>query len=221
LLKGISPDAGLARRIDLISARLIGTPYVDNPLGGGPGLPERLKISLDGFDCVTYVETVLALACSHGVEDVAGAVRRMRYERGIIAWSHRNHYMIDWAANNEQRGLIKNITAGPGAVTKERKLTVVKGLPERFARFACIPKRRMARASRLAETGDVVLFVSAKKMLDVFHTGFIVRRGDDLLLRHAARSRGEVVEQELSEFLKENRMSGVILLRPLAGKVTS
>ena len=33
-------------------------------------------------------------------------------------------------------------------------------------------------------------------------------------MRHASRSKGFVVEQELSEFLKSNRMAGVIVMRP-------
>jgi hypothetical protein len=33
-------------------------------------------------------------------------------------------------------------------------------------------------------------------------------------MRHASRSQGFVVEQELREFLKTNRMAGVIVVRP-------
>jgi hypothetical protein len=218
LLDEAAKEPTLAGRIDVISARLIGHPYDANPLGGGPDSSETLTISLGGFDCVTYMETVLGLARARNVEEFVEAVRRMRYERGIIDWFHRNHYMIDWAEKNEKRRLVRNITAGPGAITKSRKLTVVKGLPEKSADFACIPKRSVNRVLDRIETGDMILFVSAKKNLDVFHTGFAVRRGYDLFLRHATRSKGEVVEQKLSEFLKSNRMSGIILLRPLGEK---
>ncbi|HJQ69110.1 MAG TPA: N-acetylmuramoyl-L-alanine amidase-like domain-containing protein [Blastocatellia bacterium] len=204
-----------AARIDAVSARLLGSRYDTDPLGGGPDATEELTISLEGFDCVTYVETVLALAQSRGVEEFVEAVRHLRYERGIIDWRRRNHYMIDWAEENERRGVIKDITAGPDAVRKTRELAVVKGLPNKHASFDCIPKRRINRVANGLETGDVILFVSAKKNLDVFHMGLLVRRGEELLLRHATRSRGEVVEQKLSEFLKNNRMSGMILLRPL------
>ena len=218
LLDLASKEPTLAGRIDAVSARLLGARYETNPLGGGPEAAEELTISLEGFDCVTYVETVLALAQTGGVEEFVDAVRRLRYERGIIDWFHRNHYMIDWAENNERRGVIKDITAGPEAVRKTRVLTVVKGLPEKHATFDCIPKRRIKRIANGIETGDVILFVSAKKSLDVFHMGLLVRRGEELLLRHATRSKGEVVEQKLSEFLKNNRMSGIILLRPLGKK---
>ncbi len=215
LLREAARQSSLAGRIDVISSRLIGLPYLENPLGGGPDSRESLRIPLEGFDCVTYIETVLALASSRRVEEFVDAVRRMRYEGGRVDWFHRNHYMINWAEKNEKRKLIKNITAGPEAVKKSRKLTIVKGLPARAAEFDCIPKFRMNRVRGRVETGDVILFVSARKNLDVFHTGFVVKRDGELFLRHATRSKGKVIEQKLSEFLKGHRMSGVILLRPL------
>jgi hypothetical protein len=63
------------------------------------------------------------------------------------------------------------------------------------------------------QTGDLIFFASTRKHLDVFHAGIIVR-GKKVSLRHASRSKGSVVEQELSEFLKANRMTGVIVMRP-------
>jgi hypothetical protein len=59
------------------------------------------------------------------------------------------------------------------------------------------------------------MFVSTRKHLDVFHAGILIRRGEDILLRHATRSAGKVVEQDVGEFLRSNRMSGFILARPL------
>ena len=56
--------------------------------------------------------------------------------------------------------------------------------------------------------------MSTRKNLDVFHAGIIVRDGNSVLMRHASRSQGAVVEQELSEFLKANRLAGVIVARP-------
>ena len=60
----------------------------------------------------------------------------------------------------------------------------------------------------------MICFVSTRKNLDVFHAGIIVRDGTKILMRHASCSRGCVVEQELSEFLKANRMAGIIVVRP-------
>ena len=61
-----------------------------------------------------------------------------------------------------------------------------------------------------------MFFVSTRRNLDVFHAGILVRDGKNIRLRHASRSQRSVVEQELTEFLKANRMAGVIVVRPRA-----
>jgi hypothetical protein len=60
----------------------------------------------------------------------------------------------------------------------------------------------------------LIFFASIRKHLDIFHCGIIVRDDDRILVRHASRSRGAVVEQDLNEFMKANRMAGVLIARP-------
>ena len=72
----------------------------------------------------------------------------------------------------------------------------------------------MPRLAAYLQTGDLIFFVSTRKNLDVFHAGILVRTDQRLLMRHASRSEGFVVEEELNEFLKANRMAGVIVMRP-------
>jgi hypothetical protein len=80
--------------------------------------------------------------------------------------------------------------------------------------FRYFPKRKLAQVSRRLKDGDLIFFVSTRKGLDVFHTGIVFRDADRVILRHAARSRGGVVEQELAEFVRSNRMPGFIIVRP-------
>jgi cell wall-associated NlpC family hydrolase len=204
----------LGERIDRLSARLLGRPYRIKPLGGGPGVPEVLRASLAGFDCVTFVETVLALAQARDAADFTRVLRRLRYKGGRPAWSARNHYMTGWAKENAARGLVRDLTRGPGTVRKERVLSVVPGLPPERVRFRCFPKKRLLRLTGRMATGDIVLFASTRRDLDVFHAGLLVKRDGEVRLRHATRSQGRVVEQPLREFLARNRMSGLLLLRP-------
>ena len=98
----------------------------------------------------------------------------------------------------------------------ERVLNVVPGLDPKPARLKCVPKPAVPRLERYMQSGDLIFFVTTSKHLDVFHAGIIVRDGKKVFMRHASRTRGFVVEQELSEFLKANRMAGVILVRPQA-----
>jgi hypothetical protein len=202
-------------RITRISAHFINHPYLENPLGGGPHEKEVLRLTLAGFDCVTYMETALAFAAARTAKDFIAAVRRLRYANGEVDWYHRNHYMFDWAKNNEARGAMQNITDGPQSVTITRPLAVIKELPAKVATFNCFPKRRLARVLNRIETGDLILFASTHKWLDVFHTGILIKTDGDIRLRHATRTAGKVIEQPLKEFLTSHRMAGFILLRPL------
>lgn len=214
----LSAAAGLptvAARVERLSGLLLGLPYRTDPLGGGPDAKEVLDASLDGFDCVTFVETVLALARASRAEDLAGWLRRIRYEHGRVEWRLRHHYMTGWVRANARAGFVRPVAPRGLATRKERLLDCVPGLPPVRARFSCVPKARLARLAPYLETGDLVCFASTRRHLDVFHCGILVLAGDGWLLRHAARSRGGVVEQDLREFLKANRTSGLVLARPV------
>ena len=214
LLEATKGEASLSTRLDAISGSLLGRPYVENSLVGGPEETEVLTISLEGFDCVTYIETVLGLAFSKSVAGMVASIREMRYEGGEVDWRRRNHYMIDWARNNEMRGMLENLTNGALTVKKTRSLAAINGLPPRQATFRCFPKQRLRQVSATCETGDLILFASTKNWLDVFHVGLLVKREDSFLMRHATRKAGCVIEQDLEEFIRDNRMSGLVLLRP-------
>ena len=205
-------------RIEVLSHQFLGLPYKINPLIGSSDQQEIFTISLNGFDCVTYVETILALARSATVDEFIAWMRRIRYDGGRPEWKRRNHYMIFWIRNNIREGALRRVLPRGVAVTvKERTLDLLPGLQARRARFTCVPKSSLNGLTPGLRTGDVILFASTRKHHDVFHCGIIVRDKDRLLMRHASRSRGEVVEQALKEFLKANRMAGVIVVRPTEG----
>jgi hypothetical protein len=217
ILKPLANQQNLAERIEAISAEFIDCPYVVNSLGGGANLPEQLTIKLDAFDCVTYMETVLALALSVTAEQFAANLTRIRYKNGEIQWHKRNHYMVDWWRNNQRQGLLQNITQGTESIEKTRELNVIHELPVQQVSFRVFPKKKIKRIENIIKTGDFVCFGSIKKHLDVFHTGILLRRDDKILLRHASRTAKKVIDQDLQGFLKNNRMSGLVLLRPVKG----
>lgn len=215
LLSRVRPHRTVPARVEALSASLLGCRYEANGLVGSADDPEVFVAPLETFDCVTYVETVLALARSRDPEGFARELRRIRYEGGEVAWERRNHYMTGWVRKNARAGVVKGVPAGALAAPKEKLLDVVPGLPPRRARFACVPKARFAALAPRLANGDVVLFASTRPGLDVFHCGFLVKGGGAWRLRHASRSAGRVVEEELSSFLRANRMAGLIVARPL------
>jgi cell wall-associated NlpC family hydrolase len=203
----------VADRIGAISGMFMGRPYVECPLGGSPGGREPFRAGLDGFDCVTYIESVLALAVSRDSNDFADQLCRIRYVNGVLDWSARNHYMTGWIRENVRSGLLIDRIRGSGLVERERILDVVEGLKPRRVRVRSLPKREFIRQFRSLRSGDLVFFASTRRHRDVFHCGVAVVDGVTVLLRHAARSQGRVVEQTMNSFLNANRMTGVMLVR--------
>src|SRR5579862_1140358 len=211
-----------SRRIEAISRHFLGHSYKPNPLIGSAGTAEVFTASLDGFDCVTYIETVVALARASNVDEFTDWLRKIRYDRGRIEWERRNHYMTLWIRNNVREGIVRPIPLpSVRTLSKERVLDVVCGLAAQRSRFKCVPKASVTQLETHLQSGDLIFFVSTRKNLDVFHAGIIVRDGKRFLMHHATRSQGFVVEQELSEFLKANRMTGVIVVRPQAVREVS
>src|SRR5579871_6145069 len=197
----------VSHRIEVFSRALLGRPYKSNPLIGSAEYGETFTAAFAGFDCVTYIETVLALARAANADDFVEWLRRIRYRNGVIRWDCRNHYMTLWIRNNSRERMLEPVSV-PGITisNRARVLAAVPGLGALRARVRCVPKRAVPGLSAHLRTGDLIFFASTRADLDVFHAGIIVRDG--------ARSQGRVVEQELSGFLKANRMAGVIVVRP-------
>ena len=215
LLSEAKYDRCAGSRIGVLSRRFLGHPYKPNPLIGSADTAEVFTASFDGFDCVTYIETVVALSRASNVDDFTEWLRKIRYERGHIQWEQRNHYMTLWIRNNVRNGIIRPVSVRAVPVlSRERLLDIVPGLAAQRTRVKCVPKSAVPRLKPQLQSGDLIFFVSTRKNLDVFHAGIILRDGKRVSMRHASRSEGLVVEQELSEFLKANRMAGIIAMRP-------
>jgi len=215
LLRDLEGVSSIAARISKISQRFLGRPYVEAPLGGGVDRREVFSASLDGFDCVTYIESVLAFAVSRTLDEFIDSLRKIRYAEGTIGWFSRNHYMIDWARNNDAAGFVSNMTTGEHTVERTCHLNLVPGLPSRTETFSYFPKSNLGDLWVPIETADLALFVSERETLDVFHTGIFIKHHNEVLMRHATRTAGSVIEQPLVDFLNNNKLAGLILLRPL------
>ncbi|HMM35354.1 MAG TPA: DUF1460 domain-containing protein, partial [Thermoanaerobaculia bacterium] len=100
LLALAKPHTSLPARVEALSASLLGAPYVAHALVGSATEPEALVAPLDGFDCVTYVESVLALARAGDPSRFVEELRALRYDGGRVEWERRNHYMTDWVRRN-------------------------------------------------------------------------------------------------------------------------
>lgn len=214
LLAEAPPGLGRPARAEKICEILGGRPYRDNPLGGGPGQREAFTASIQTFDCVTFMETVTAFTRSATEEEFLDLLRHLRYADGRVDYFQRRHYMSGWLAGNEAAGRVRYLASDTPEKRWARVLTTLPALGPTAAEIRGWPKRRMARIRPEIQSGDLILFVSTRSVLDYFHTGVLLRRGGQLLLAQAARSRGTVGIIPLREFLRAERMSGITIARP-------
>jgi hypothetical protein len=97
-----------------IGRSFLGAPYKAGTLEV-PG-KEKLIVNLSGFDCTTYVETVLALAgCAIQGKITPTQFRKtlkfIRYRQGTInGYSSRLHYFTDWLRDNEKKKILQDVS---------------------------------------------------------------------------------------------------------------
>ncbi len=104
-----------------IGETFVGEPYTPGTLEVAD--PEALVVNLREFDCVTFVETSLALA--RVVQSVSPEVTdsevlrgryieeltHLRYRHGVIdGYPSRLHYFSEWIGDNERRGTLQSVS---------------------------------------------------------------------------------------------------------------
>ena len=235
----------LPRRINELSRLFLGTPYVEYPLGeGGKGPEPQARWRVDGVDCQTYVETVLAMANARNLSEAKIVLDDIRYD-GPPGFETRNHFTeAQWLPANAKKGYLKDAAPAldPKApaetlVLKKSDWEQVPGLkrlqqaniPEGSFSVRYLPlAEAKQRAARIPD-GTVWMTVRAedpKRVVRISHMGFVVRDGKKLLARHASTGDPKVViEEPWPDFLarqetyKKWPVVGIALARPLDGAV--
>jgi len=219
-------DAPLGRAAVRVGEEARGTPYRPGTLDAylrASGTPERepLTVSLTRFDCVTLVESCLAVARVAGNgqppnwERFGREVERMRYRGGMRrGYASRLHYFSEWISDGARRGLVRDLGKELGGAEDVRSL---RFMTEHRASYPAlrdeatfqeiqrmertldppprfvVPTKRIPQVVDRIETGDVLAFATEIPGLDVTHAA-LAYRGEDGVLRvlHAPLSGGVV-----------------------------
>lgn len=224
-----------------IGKKFLETPYVEKTLEL-PG-EEKLVINLTGLDCTTFVETVITLtriaeASELSFEAFEKELENLRYRDGVNqGYPSRLHYFSDWIYKNEQKGIIKNITAEIGGSSYTNSPSFMSENPKFYAQLSeaknlqaikstdaeirdrvyfYIPQAEITRLEKHIQSGDIIAITTSMTNLDIVHTGFAIEKNGRIHLMHASSKNGEVELSELplADYLKANKaQSGIMVSR--------
>jgi hypothetical protein len=242
----------IGERTATVGRALVGTRYrsytleIDNRV-------EAPSVNFTGMDCWTFYEIALGFArmLDEPVENWAPErllryIELDRYRGGQCTGEYlsRLHYLEDWLADNDRRGLVEDLARSLGGVSvphSAREMTVgwrhyrylaknrslLGPLRQMEARVSSrplcqIPKSRVASIEGRLRSGDVIGIISrdGRNLFSTSHVGLALRAADGSLhFMHASSPRNYgrvVIDSTLSSYLNRYRSdSGILVARPL------
>ena len=226
--------------IQAVAHQLLGAEYKAGLLD--QSAQETLVISLRQFDCLLFIETVLAIANNiaqrnYSYQAFTEGVENKRYLNGKMnGYCSRLHYFSDWIADNQHRGNVQNITPQLGGVNTIKKLnfmtthrsnyphlakskvnleciaSIEASLPETFN---YIPTKNIRLVYPQLQPGDIIGVATNIAGLDFTHTGFVYRQSDNNLgFIHASPAGQVVISQDLQNYVGNvNQAIGIVVIR--------
>lgn len=227
----------------MLGSEFLGAPYLEGTLDEHE--TEQLVVRFDGFDCVTFVETMLALARGVAVQDYsyetfAQHMEDQRYRDGQLeGYCSRLHYFSEWVADNDSRGTVRDITADLGGEPLDDTFSFMSANREAYPRFATddslwacvrdmeaqlqdatvhyVPQDRIHEIYDQLQTGDIIGITTDIDGLDIAHTGLAYKQDGQVGLLHASLSGHVKVSPDLQHYVQNNdRQIGILIARPIA-----
>ena len=228
----------ISERVEYLSERGKGTPYVMFHLGEGPGNkidPDPL-IDTGRTDCMTFCEYILALAISDNYNQMFNNLQKIRYKDGKIDFTSRNHYTIaDWLPNNSwllydaTKEIGGNLCKPASKTINRKELFLNAGLLETEIKDI-IPVQKLTvkyisavdllKIENNLKGGEIASIITKKSGIFSAHMGIIVRdQWDNMIFRHASslERNMQVIDQRFDEIVDSIRQSktriGMIFMR--------
>lgn len=234
-------DRPIGEIVQAVADNFLGKPYAEgllDKLG-----EEKLLVTLNKFDCVLFVETVLAIARGVAVQDYdyqnfVNRIEEQRYLNGKMnGYCSRLHYFSEWINDNQKRQTVENITAELGGVPMNKTLNFMSqhrsSYPQMVkdeATYQCIvsqeadlakttvnyiPTNRIKSVYSQLKPGDIVAVATDVKGLDVTHTGLVYRNADgNMGLIHASPAGEVTVAYDLQRYIRRVESAiGIVVAR--------
>jgi hypothetical protein len=235
------PDRPMGTVISSTAKWFIGKPYQAGTLDTSE--TEQLVANLQNFDCVTFVENVLALArCIKSgklsFEQYRNELGFIRYRGGILSgYTSRLHYFTGWIDDNVAKKTITDVTKDAGGAPYQKRINFMTAHRDRYTHLAADSIFRQMKqieeslsvrhrfvlteeiSGNAIQDGDIIAIAADRPGLDVSHTGIAVTLDDGTIhLLHApdAGQNIRITAETLSEYLRKHASrTGAIVLRPL------
>ncbi|MEG4073853.1 DUF1460 domain-containing protein [Microcoleus sp. Pol14C2] len=234
-------DRSIGEIVQAIADNFRGKPYAAGLLDESG--EEKLIVTLNKFDCVLFVETVLAIARGIAVQDydyqnLVNRIEEQRYLNGKMnGYCSRLHYFSEWINDNQKRQTVENITAELGGVPMNKTLNFMSQHRSSYAQmvkdeatYQCIvsqeaelakttvnyiPTNRIKSVYSQLKPGDIVAVATDVKGLDVTHTGLVYRNADgNLGLIHASPAGEVTVAYDLQRYIRRVESAiGIVVAR--------
>jgi len=194
---------------------------------------------------VTFVENCLTFArCikkgKTSFDDYKAELEKIRYRDGKIdGFSSRLNYFCDWIYNNEEKGIVKNITADIGGVSYDKKINFMSSHTKSYKQLAdraeldnilttedaintrymyYIPKKDIHNHYDQMQSGDIIATTTVIDGLDVTHTGYVYKDDSGTYFMHASSKKGKVIisDAQLEDYINEDsKKTGIMVARPM------
>lgn len=233
-----------ADRLAFIARQLLGSPYVAATLEGDTEVL-RINMSEFDCTTLVETAIALSLTAAvdtASYNEFAHNLRNIRYRDGVVdGYASRLHYVSDWIADNTRRGNFVEVTAQCPLAQRDIKsinyisshsrnytallnndslLNCIKEVEAKYNnyRYQYIPATSLnsEALAKWFKNGDIVLFTTSAKGLDVSHMGIIVVERNRVRLLHASSNSRTVMldNQPLYNYVMSNRsINGIRIVR--------
>ena len=235
--------------VQALGERFLERPYLVGPLDQTP--TEQLVCRLDGFDCFTFDEAMLAMARtvkeeSYSYDRYKEYTRQLRYRNGDMSYCNRMHYYTAFVQQAEEEGVLRNITEEIGGVRRPDKRYAYMGahrdaypqlesdslyqciqqVEERLNRtmdYYYVPQDSIRQVYDQLKAGDLISTATDIEGLDVTHTGLVYKGSDGSTgLLHASTSGGVKISSDLQRYVQGvDSQIGIMVARPVFGQDVS
>ena len=229
LIRGLPVNEAMARLAEFF----LGSPYLAMSLDQSGR--EQMRLDLTQFDCILFVEQLLAIVSADSFDGFAEWTRRLRYRNGEISYCMRQHYFHDWVGSAQVQGVLETSPVWPELARRNVSLNFMSSHRDRYpalqspALFHCIdaleqgkrieqhylPFAALDAALPSLQSGDIFAVATQVGGLDVSHTGVLVRDGSRLDAIHAAPGRGVMRSRSFTRYLRSVPDAiGAVIVRP-------